>query len=256
MNRRRRRCAAQSGFTLLETLIVVALLMVIMGAIFLQISDAQQRSSVEQARLDLFQESREFVDQLTRDLGDAGYPNSRNFAYGQLSSKLNDLNTSVGLVKVDNNMLQFESYQPNGTGGLEVHSIKYELVNTGSGWSLQRSEIAKVNGSPTTQLATSTPVLEVDNVLNGVSGTPIFQYFDNSGGAVAPGSLPLAINDADNGLALSNITSIAITLEVQSPYVDIKTQQKPVMTLVSAVRMHNCAAVDTAGAVSCQNPNY
>src|SRR2546426_1560874 len=63
---------AQLGFSLLELMIVVLILSVITGAVFSQISMVQQRARTEQSKLDIFQESREFMDQLGRDLHQTG----------------------------------------------------------------------------------------------------------------------------------------------------------------------------------------
>ena len=79
MNHSINRKAAQQGFSLLELMIVLLVLSVMMGAVFSQIRLVQIRSTAEQTKLDMFQESREFMDQLQRDLHEAGYPNIRNF---------------------------------------------------------------------------------------------------------------------------------------------------------------------------------
>jgi prepilin-type N-terminal cleavage/methylation domain-containing protein len=90
-----------SGFSLIEMLIVVVILLVISGAIFNVLSLSTERSSAEQTKLDMFQGAREFMDQMSRDLRLAGYPNSRNFAPNILMNPaVNDLRVAVGMVKV------------------------------------------------------------------------------------------------------------------------------------------------------------
>ena len=59
------------GFSLAELLIVLIVLMVVMAAIFQVIIMASARSASEQAKLDMFQEAREFMDQMSRDLRQA-----------------------------------------------------------------------------------------------------------------------------------------------------------------------------------------
>src|SRR5438034_5570095 len=70
--------ARTSGFSLLELMIVLIILLGISAAIFQTINLTTQRSSAEQTKVDMFQEAREFMDQMSRDLRQAGYPNPRN----------------------------------------------------------------------------------------------------------------------------------------------------------------------------------
>src|SRR5512146_1738365 len=98
----------QSGFSLIELMVVILLLTIVMGAIFQQIASVQQRSASEQNKLDLLQESREFLDQMTRDLHQAGFPNSRLYAPGLAAASVNSASNAVGLVKVGVGDLWFE----------------------------------------------------------------------------------------------------------------------------------------------------
>src|SRR5205807_9427129 len=73
---------AQKGFSLIEMMVVLAIVTIIMGSVFKSIDLAQRTSRSQQVKLDLTQQAREFVDQLTRDLRNAGYPYQRNMANG------------------------------------------------------------------------------------------------------------------------------------------------------------------------------
>src|SRR6476620_8285627 len=68
-----------AGFSLLELLLVVLLLTIVVGAVFSQIERAQVRYRVEDQKVDLTQQEREFIDQFTRDLHQAGYPSVSMF---------------------------------------------------------------------------------------------------------------------------------------------------------------------------------
>src|SRR5438552_1510953 len=57
-----------AGFSLIELMIVVILVMAISGVILQVINMAGSRSVTEQAKTDVFQEAREFMDQMSRDL--------------------------------------------------------------------------------------------------------------------------------------------------------------------------------------------
>jgi len=231
----------QSGYSLLEMMIVCGLLAVVLGAIFAQINLAQQNSSAEQVKMDLFQESREFMDQMARDLRAAGYPNTRNFSSDPVTPAEQSPQEAVGLVKLDVGQLWFES-SIDGSGNVSV--IHYNLLTTGANCPcLTRSQTAKAQADPLTG-QTETQQTEVQNVLNGSTSDPIFQAYYSDGTTVP---LPIDITNSSS----ANINSIAITLKVQSPYRDSKTGQKPTMTLMSTVRLNNCSVAypNTAGTV-------
>ena len=64
----------QAGFSLLELTISILILIIVMGVVFSQINNVQKNTKTESLKLDLTQESREFVDQFARDLHMSGYP--------------------------------------------------------------------------------------------------------------------------------------------------------------------------------------
>src|SRR5262249_50563480 len=106
-----------SGFSLIETMIVLVVLLAITASIFQMINTSTQRSSTEQTKLDMFQEAREFMDQMSRDLRQAGYPSPRNLDPSVLtqSPTQTDKDAAAGLVKVDTGDLWFEG-DVDGTG--------------------------------------------------------------------------------------------------------------------------------------------
>ena len=71
--------ARTSGFSLLELMVVLIIVLTISGAVFQTINMTTQRSAAEQTKVDMFQEAREFMDQMSRDLRQAGYPSPRNY---------------------------------------------------------------------------------------------------------------------------------------------------------------------------------
>jgi prepilin-type N-terminal cleavage/methylation domain-containing protein len=64
----------QPGFSLLELLIALAVFLVICGAAFALLGSSQNRYSTESQMLNSFQEARLGLDQIVRDVNDAGYP--------------------------------------------------------------------------------------------------------------------------------------------------------------------------------------
>src|SRR6266545_6743593 len=115
------RSKSQAGFSLLEMMVVVAVLVIVMGAVMQQVDTVQKRYVAEEQGLEISQESREFFDQMTRDLHQAGYPNSRMFGTGSLISPNpeNDKRNAVGLVKFANDEIWFEG-DIDGDGKVEV----------------------------------------------------------------------------------------------------------------------------------------
>ena len=226
----RMRRKRQAGFSMIEMLVACAITTIIMGAIFAQIIQGQKFSSSQAAKLDLFQESRQFMDQMSRDLRAAGYPNTRNFQADPVSPAQNSPQEAVGLVLLDVGELRFES-SIDGSGNVSV--IRYKLVATGTGCPcVVRSQTQKVEVDPLEQ--GESDQTEVQNVLNGTTADPIFKAYYADGSAV---TLPIDITNN----ALANINSVFITIKVQSPYLDPQTRQKPTMTLLSTVRLNNCS---------------
>ena len=162
MKRSLARNASESGFSLLELMMVLLILSIMMGTVFSQIRNVQARSAAEQTKLDMFQESREFMDQLQRDLHEAGYPNIRNYGPSAVTG-INDAKNAVGLVKVDVNELWFEA-DVDGDG--QVDSIQYQYDGASTGCPcLKRSQVTKIAGSPLTGQGSSFQT-EVQNVQN------------------------------------------------------------------------------------------
>lgn len=244
---------AASGFTMLEVLIVLALLSIIMAAIFTQINTAQQRSAMEQQKLDMFQESREFMDQMTRDLRNTGYPSRLNLE-PEVSS-LSD-RTARGLLYVSPGDIWFEG-DVEGTGTVSLVKYHLDTSTTDNCPCLRRSQISK-----TTALSGGLDnySVEVQYVQNGTLANPIFEYFDTSGNEVdLSGYSGNALDGTAAGVTsadlakLASIQTVKIQLSVQSKAPDLMTKQRPIMTLNSMVTLGNCSYVHTGGTMSCGN---
>lgn len=65
---------SQSGFTLIELLTALGIFLLVTGAAFTLLSTSQQRYRTESQVLNSFQEARLGMDQMVRDINDAGYP--------------------------------------------------------------------------------------------------------------------------------------------------------------------------------------
>jgi prepilin-type N-terminal cleavage/methylation domain-containing protein len=248
----------QSGFTLLEMLIVLAILGLVVGAVFSQMDVAQQRMTTEGVKLDYFQEARDFVDQFFRDINQIGDPNVRladttsplwspaltlQTTYPWASPYINDNRFAMGLVKIDNAYLQFEG-SVNGVGNVE--SVIYAVNGSGScTLCLQRSQVDKVAADPLTGQATNW-----GTEVNDVQTTVIFKYYQTDGTQVT--TLPLDYTTQANAQILANIKTIQINLTIRNPgVVDPKTKLPIETTFEGEVSLNNCSMAATAQGMSC-----
>src|SRR5438094_10347337 len=67
----------EDGFSAIEMLIAIFLLMAILGVVVKAMGDMQRRSFSESSKMDTAQETRDFIDQMVRDVHDVGYPPAR-----------------------------------------------------------------------------------------------------------------------------------------------------------------------------------
>jgi prepilin-type N-terminal cleavage/methylation domain-containing protein len=263
----------QQGFSLLEMLIVVAILGIISGGILSQMDVAQQRGLTEQVKLDNFQEARDFVDQFLRDINQIGYPSSRlvdpilyspplttQTTYSYASPYIFDNHLAMGLVSIDNDAVQFEG---NMIGNGVVQSVIYKVNGSGAcNLCLQRSQVDKVSGNP---LPTPTGAqatnwgTEVNDVLNSTAlnnGTTayIFTYYKADGTPVPSTSLPLDIStSASAAQTIASIKTIKLTLQIRNNLViDPKTNQAIETNFQGEVSINNCSMATTGRPESCQ----
>ena len=241
--------ARTSGFSLLELMIVLIILLSISAAIFQTINLTTQRSSAEQTKIDMFQEAREFMDQMSRDLRQAGYPNPRNMdpvVFGVLALVpsqpiIYDHNAAAGIVKVDTGDLWFEG-DVDGNGTVSV--VRYHLDSSGTNCPcLKRSQLDKIDGSPLTGQTTEVYQVEVQGVLN----TDIFSAYTNGTALGLPVSTAVG-----SGSSLAAIDTVQAKLTLQAAIPDPQTRQRPTATLVTTVRLNNCSQAAIGYKTSCQ----
>jgi prepilin-type N-terminal cleavage/methylation domain-containing protein len=226
---------SQSGFTLLEMLIVVVILTVVFGIVLAGIADLQRHNASEVSKMDLTQESREFLDQITRDIHQAGYPSGKLYAPGaganlQAVGQCPTAPTCSGLLSVAQDQIIFEG-DTDGNGAVEKEIIQV-VDNTGAyppagacPCTIQRGVVNKG--------AAGNPVYytEVNNVTNKAP----FAAYTSAGTAVA---LP-----ATTQATLSTIKTIRVFLLVQSPNVDQLTSGAnkiaPVVSMMAEAKLVN-----------------
>lgn len=211
----------QRGFTLIELLMVVLLLSIVVGAVFSQIERAQVRYRVEDQRVDLTQQEREFIDQFTRDLHQAGYPSASMYGTSGTANQV-----ALGPISLSSNDIVIEG-DVDGDG--VVDTVEYSYFD-GSGWTssapnpcpcIRRSQVQK--GTAT---SASTTFTQVQNVV----GTSFFTAFDAGGGTI---SLPASASD------LRKIKTVQITLTTQGTAPDSDAHNSVQVTMTGMARLVN-----------------
>jgi prepilin-type N-terminal cleavage/methylation domain-containing protein len=194
---------ARRGFSLIELMMVCAVLMVVLGAVFQYIDVASQRSKIESTKVDLAQEGRQFVDEFERDLHQSGYPSCRQFSnYGACgsSTSVNSVSVAAGLVSISSYQVTFEG-DVDGDGN--VDTVIYRLVDSAGNapptgtcpCTIQRSQATKASAASFSQ--------ELQGVVN--SGNP-------AAGTQYGGGL----NISGNGIFRTSVTNTAYYAAVSS----------------------------------------
>lgn len=253
------RNCTQKGFSLIEMMVVLAIISIIMGSVFKSIDLTQRVSRSQQVKLDLTQQAREFVDQLTRDLRSAGYPYQRNMAGlttdpNNAAYKLGDPTdpyNAPGVLYVANGSLWFAG-NVDGTamsiagvaqGVANVKIIRYDYVAAGAGQPgcpcLRRTEFLRNGGDPMADAqnpGAAAAQLEIQGVQNGTTAADaIFTVYDDTGTALA-----LPIDFDNNATTMAGINSLKVVLTVQAAQQD-STGIRPVTTVVSSIALANCS---------------
>ena len=240
------RTARSAGFSLLEMVVALAILLIVLGVVFRGVSELQQRNSAESSKVDTMQEARDFVDQMVRDIHDVGYPPGRVEAGNP--SCINNVNVSCGLIFFSNTQIKYEA-DLDGTG--TVYQIWMQLLAPASGKCpciLQRGVVTKqaaLGGQAPTYFT------EVNGVLNSGNG---------AGAATYPVSLPGAgtyatyapadvfdaydvnanpVTGCIDGLSCSSVRSLQITANVVPTNMDIVSKTYPVVSITSKARLNN-----------------
>lgn len=218
--------ARQRGFSLIELMASLAILSIVLGVVLDGVTTMQKGNAVQVNKVDLTQQSREFMDQIVNDIHQAGYPSVKMFDPATINSDCTstaDSNVACGLINVSSTSVQFEG-DVDGSG---VSYVKIELITPQGGCpcTLRRGTLSKASY----QLGNSPAYYtEVDNVMN----TSVFTAYQTDGSQV---TLPAV---AGTGV-LTNIAAIGITLYVRSPQVDLQTGVYPTVTMVATAKISN-----------------
>ena len=242
------------GFSLVELMVSLFILTLVIGVVTQGITTMQTTNTAETNRVDLTQESREFMDQITNDLRQSGFPRPGMFDPTALNPAAIPANPPVctkyatlacGLMYISTTQVQFEG-DVDGTG---VSEETIQLVQTnGSNAActtppcvIQRGTIAKtlcnlVPSPPTCPAPTY--YTEVNNVMN----TAVFTAYNNDGFDLGPNGqnkLPITNAYTQGYNSGDNIRAVGITLWVQSSQLDPRTKLFPTVTMISTARVND-----------------
>jgi len=233
----------QSGFTLLEMLVSVLVFILISGTIFQLLSMTQKRGQTDSQVRDTFQEARLGLDQIVRDVSDAGYPPANHFStlpavsgyaqspiawspnYPATPCTIGGTCTTPGPYDI----IFEEDYDGSGV----VKWVRYQLQGT----TLWRGVTPKVAGVDPDAATSAAGVMYpyVQNVMNNASAAQITQI-QATYPAMFPGGNPVPIFkytlDAATGVAgcvaaassPCNVRDVQVTLIVQTPQRDMQNQ--------------------------------
>ena len=198
---------------------VVLLLTIVVGALFTQIDRAQVRYRVEDQRLDMTQQEREFIDQFVRDLHQAGYPAASMYAAG-VAAPNSVAGGMYGLISISSTDIQIEG-DMDGNG--QVEAVEYSYDSTCQ--CIRR--IWQPKGAPTS----ATNFTQVQGVIT--TSQDIFSAYTNSGASV---DLSGPVIDATT---LKSIKSVRITLTTQGIGKDNDSHKDVQVTMTSIARLVN-----------------
>ncbi len=222
------------GFTLIELLVALGIFLVITGAAFTLLTSSQKHYQTESQVLNSFQEARLGLDQIVRDVNDAGYPpptftstDPTMFASTPFAWSPNYPGTPCQI----------------GAGGSCVTPGDFDLIietNPNPKDPIMRGMAPKgPSGTDPSAAFTGANALVpfVQNVVNNAA-QPIFSYTCDT--STPPQSPPLPCPNAttaDNSPA--NIRDVIVTLIVAAPVPDITTGQPRVVQLIGRGRRVN-----------------
>lgn len=271
-----RRGKRERGFTLIEMLASLGIFLLVTGAAFTLLTSSQQRYQTESGVLTSFQEARLGLDQMVRDINDAGFPpptfantDPKKVTTAPFGWSPNytipapcQIGTAGGgtcFTPTDFDIIiETEPNPPDPACPGSVEWIRYQLPPNGT--TLMRGVACKlagaepgvqtsqpgvlipfvqnvVNNSPTLQIGQFQLDAAYPALFPGGAPVPIFQYTCDMPSAPQNPPQPCPLAGADN--APANIRDVAITLIVAAPLPDSTTGQPRLVQLEGRGRRIN-----------------
>jgi type II secretory pathway pseudopilin PulG len=262
------------GFSAIEMLIAIALLMTVLGVVVKAMTDMQRRSSSESSKMDSVQDARDFIDQMVRDIHMTGYPPPRVTIAGGATPYCTDAlgNGVPNILMRDNQaiacgIVQFSPtkvvYEGDLDGSGTVSTVVLQLLAGNGGQCpcvLQRGVTTKqawlannpplyfttVNGVLNSGNGAAPPASTFGVTMTGPGSYAAFSSADVFDAYVADGSPFPAVSCSlgeTNTPAITNpdcsqIRSLQITANVAPTYADPTSKQFPVYSITSKARIN------------------
>jgi type II secretion system protein J len=164
----------QSGFSLLELLIVLSIFTFIVGGIFNNLTQSQTRYQFEQEVAEVQQSARNAIDIMERDIKLAGFPKDTYYDSALNRTSANSEYVAAGFITMNATGMGFEAdVEEDGI----VELVQYRLNNG----SLERSAVDKPAGG-------GTPASVWQTLANNVTALT-FTYYDSTGTVTTTASL-------------------------------------------------------------------
>jgi prepilin-type N-terminal cleavage/methylation domain-containing protein len=244
--------SAQRGYSLAELIIVIAVMSFVFAVASAATHDFVQRGSAETEKVDSVQSARDFMDQVSRDIHDAGYPPLTVAANGNTTC-VGNASLACGITYYSPLKVQYEG-DMDGTG--TVYQVTLQVVPNASGncpCILQRGVVTK-----TQALAGVTPTYytEVNGLLNSGQWNGAGLYTVSLPGSGSYASYANAdvfdgyFNDATQ-VTTSCVTASAcvnsatpirelqVTANVAPNFADLQTKLYPVFSITTKARLSN-----------------
>lgn len=257
---------SQLGFSLIELMVALAIFLLITGAAFTLLSSSQQRYQNDSQLLNSFQEARLGLDQMVRDIDDAGYPppsfvgtdvtqfTSTPFGWSPGYTVPTACTVDITCITPGDFDLIIETNPNPQDAGSQVQWIRYvlqvppavpvptlmrgaALKQSGHDPAVDTSSLLVpfvqnvVNNSPTLQIGQFQLSAAYPNVFPGGNPVPIFTYICDTPTTALPPPTLCSAAAGDNLPA--NIRDVAITLIVASPLPDATTGQPGLVQLTA-----------------------
>src|ERR1039457_1951928 len=108
-DKKKDRAVAQRGFSILELIVAVAILTTVIGVVTDGMMQIQKKSASDVNKVGLAQESRQFMDQILRDLRQCGCPSLAMFDAGFVPTPTYaSTYVAQGLISYSTSAIQFE----------------------------------------------------------------------------------------------------------------------------------------------------
>lgn len=225
-----------SGFTLMETIISVTVLFMLMGFVLHQLNKAQSGYKVEGQKVDLTQQQREFIDQFTRDLHQAGYPSpsSSGIPPGVNGLDLSIPQIAAGITAISPTSITEEGDLDN-SGQIQVVTYSLNPAGPAPCPCIQRTvSIKGGGGAPATYI-------EVQNVLvPGPQG--IFLSYDVNGNPQPGLTVALAAGDTTKSgsyATLHGIKGVRVGFSLQGTTNELNGVTPVEVTMTGMARIPN-----------------